>query len=82
MKTISVAITGSSDVHCFGLYLINIFTKPTKEDRCTDVMSKLPLYCLFVTVEDLNIWQRYRYEDINILTTQYFVLLDVTLGER
>ena len=55
METISVAINGSSDVCCFDLYLINIFTKPRKAERCTDVMFKLAFYCLSVTVEDLNL---------------------------
>ena len=55
METISVAITGSSDMRCLDLYLINIFTKSRKVERCTDVMFKLPFYCLSVTVEDLNL---------------------------
>ena len=33
VETISVGITGSSDVHCFDLYLINIFKKLTKAER-------------------------------------------------
>ena len=37
METISVAINDSSDVLCFVLYLINIFEKSTKAQRCTDV---------------------------------------------
>ena len=45
-------------------------------------MLKLAFYCLPDTVEGLNLLQRYRYEDINILGTQYFVLLDTTLGAR
>ena len=55
VKTISVAIASSSDVRCFDLYLINIFTKPTKAERYTDVMFKLAFYILFFTVEDLNL---------------------------
>ena len=55
MKTISVAINDSSDVLCFDLYLINIFVKSKKTERCTDVMFKLTLYCLSVAVEDLNL---------------------------
>ena len=55
METISVAITGSSDMRCFDLYLINIFKKSRKAERCTDVMFKLPSYFLSVTVEDLNL---------------------------
>ena len=53
-ETISVAINDSSDVRCLDLYLINIFTKSTKAERCTDIKFKLTLYCLSVTVEDLN----------------------------
>ena len=55
METISVAITDISDVRCLGLYLINIFTKFTKVERCTGITFKLKLYCLSVTVEDLNL---------------------------
>ena len=88
---ILVAITDSSDVCCFDLYLISIFTKSTKSERSTDIMFKLTLclfvtaenlYCLSVTIEDLNSSWKYRYEDINILGTCYFVLLDDTLGAR
>ena len=43
-------------------------------------MFKLTLYCLSVTVEDLNLYQRYRYEDINISGTRYFAALNSTLG--
>ena len=82
METISVAINGSSDVRCFDLYLINIFAKSKKAERCTDVMFKLTIYCLSVTAEDLNLQWRHRYEDINILGTWYFVLLDTTSGTR
>ena len=46
METISVAITGSSDMRCLDLYLINIFTKSRKAKRCADVMFKLAFYCL------------------------------------
>ena len=38
-ETISVAINGSSDVLYFVLYLINIFEKSTKAERCTDKLS-------------------------------------------
>ena len=82
METILVAITDNSDVCCFHLYLINIFTKSTKAERCTNIMFKLTIYCLSVTVEDLNLQSRYRYEDRNNLGTRYFVLLDGTLGAR
>ena len=54
-ETFSVAINDSSDVLCFDLYLINIFAKSTKAERCTDVMFELRLYCLSVTVEDLDL---------------------------
>ena len=50
-----MAINGSSDVLCFDLYLINIVSKSTKSERCTDVIFKLTLYSLSVTVEDLNL---------------------------
>ena len=46
METISVAISGSSDMRCLDLYLINIFTKSRKAKRCTDVMFKPAFYCL------------------------------------
>ena len=55
METILVAITDSSDVRYFDLYLINIFTKSTKLEICTDIMFKLTLYSWSVTVEDLNL---------------------------
>ena len=55
VETISVAISDSCDVLCFDLYLINIFTKSTKAEGYTDVMFKLTLYCLSVTVGDLNL---------------------------
>ena len=54
MEIISVAITGSYDMHGLDLYLINIFTKSRKTERWVDVMFKLAFYCLSVTVEDLN----------------------------
>ena len=54
-----MAVNDSSDVLCFDLYLINIFVKPMKAERCTGVMFKLTLYCLYITVEDLDL----RYED-------------------
>ena len=69
METISVAITGSFNVRCFDLYLINIVTKSRKAERCTDVNFKLAFYYLSVTVEDLNLQRRHRYEDINNLGT-------------
>ena len=81
METISVSINGSSDVRSFDLYLINIFTKSRKAERCTDVKFKLAFYCLPVPVED-NLQRRHRYEDINILGTRYFVLLNTTSGTR
>ena len=55
METISVAINDSFDVHCFDLYVIIIFAKSTKAERCTDVMFKLTLCYLSVTVDDLNL---------------------------
>ena len=55
METISVSINDSSDVLCSDLYLINIFSKSRKDERCTDVMFKLKLYCLPITVEDLSL---------------------------
>ena len=60
----------------------NVLTKSRKAERCTDIMLKQTFQCLSVTVEDLNVQQRYRYEDITILGTQYFVLLDTTSGAR
>ena len=39
METILVVITDSSDVRYFDLYLINIFTKFTKVEICTDYSS-------------------------------------------
>ena len=55
METISVAINDSSDALCFDLYLRNVFVKSTKAEKSTDVMFKLTLYFLSVTVEDLNL---------------------------
>ena len=52
VETISVAINDSSDMLYFDLYLINLFAK---SEKCTDVMFKLTLYCLSVTVKDLNV---------------------------
>ena len=50
-----MTITDSSNVRCLELYLINIFTKSTKAERCTDITFKLIFYCLFVATEDLNL---------------------------
>ena len=55
LEAISVAINDSSDVLCFDLYLINKFMKSAKAERCTDVMFKQTLYCLSITIEDLNL---------------------------
>ena len=79
MKTISVAISDSSDVLCFDQYPINIFAKSAKAKRCTGVIIKLTLHCLSVTVKDPNLQQRYRSEAINNLDTRYFVVLEPTL---
>ena len=54
VKTNSKAISDSSNVFCFDLYLRNAFAKSTMAERWTDVMFKLTLYCLSVTIEDLN----------------------------
>ena len=48
-------VSDSFDVQCLDLNLIIIFMKYTKAERCTDIMFKLTLYCLSVTVEDLNL---------------------------
>ena len=56
VETVSVAISDSSNVLYFDLCLIKIFAKSAKIERCTDVMFKLTLYCLSVTVEDLNLY--------------------------
>ena len=48
-------VSDSFDVQCLDLYLIIIFMKYTKAERCTDIMFKLTLYCLSVTVDDLNL---------------------------
>ena len=77
-----MAINDSSDVPCFDVYLINIFVKSTKAERCTHIIVKLTLYCVSVTVKDLNLQQRYRYKDINVLDTCYFIVLDSTLGAQ
>ena len=45
METMLVAINDSSDVLCFNLYLINIFAKSTKAERCKDVKFNLTLDC-------------------------------------
>ena len=50
-----MAISDCSDVIRFGQYLINIFAKSMKAQRCTGVMFKLTFYCLSVAVEDLNL---------------------------
>ena len=55
VETISVTTTHSSDVRCLDLYLMNIFTKYAKTKGCTDITFKLTLYCLSVTVENLNL---------------------------
>ena len=41
METISVAINDSSDVLYFALYLINMFARSMKAERCADVMFML-----------------------------------------
>ena len=50
-----VAITDSFNVQCLYLYLINILTKSTKAEKCTDIRFKLTIYCLSVTLENLNL---------------------------
>ena len=45
MENILVAISDSSDMLCFDLYLIKIFVKSTEAKRYTDVVFKLTLYC-------------------------------------
>ena len=55
VETILVGIASSSNVRCFDLYLTNILTKSTKAERDTDIMFKLKLNCLSVTVEDLHL---------------------------
>ena len=52
VETISVTITDGSDVRSLDLLLINI---STKAERCTDITFKLTLYCISVTLEDLNL---------------------------
>ena len=53
VETISVAVIDSSNI--FDLYLINIFMKSKKAERCTN-MFKLTLYYLSDTFEDPNLW--------------------------
>ena len=55
VEIISVAITDSSNVRYFDLYLINIFTKSTKAERSTNITFKLTLCCLSDTADDLNL---------------------------
>ena len=68
VERISVVITGKCDVSCFGSYLINIFLKSRKaeREREREEMFKQGNYCLSVTVQDLDLQQWYRYEEINI----------------
>lgn len=68
VERISVVITGKCDVSCFGSYLINIFLKSRKaeREREREDMLKQGNYCLSVTVQDLDLQQWYRYEEINI----------------
>ena len=61
---------------CFVLYLRN--SRRQRGRRYVHVDFLL----FIVTVEDLNLQRRYRYEDINILGTSYFAALDSTLGTR
>ena len=49
-----MAISDSFEKLCFDLYLINILAKSMTAERGTDVMVKLTLCCLSITVEDLN----------------------------
>ena len=56
VETISVAIKDKSNMICFDLYLINIFLKSTKAERCTDVMFRLTLYCLSGTYIGWTRW--------------------------
>ena len=67
-RTSSLAITDSSDVHCFDLYPINIFTKDTKTEWHTDVMkadaSLFICYCSiskFVTKVQIERRNYFRY---------------------
>ena len=55
VETIPVAVNDSSDVLSFDHFLINTFENSMKAERYTNVMFKLTLYCLYVTVEDLNL---------------------------
>ena len=57
-----MTINNSSDVLCFDL------AKSTKLEKCTDVMFKLTISCLSVTVEDIKLQQIYKYKIINILS--------------
>ena len=82
VETILVAIAGSSSVCCFDLYLINMLTKSTKAERCTDITFRSTLNSLSVTVENLHLQWGCRYEDAIILGTHSFVLLDANLGTR
>ena len=51
LETILVAIADSSDVRCFDLYLMNIFTKSTKAERCTDIIFRhLIVYLLLLKI--------------------------------
>ena len=43
VETISVIINDSSNVLCFGLYLIHIIGKSMKAERCIGVMFNLTL---------------------------------------
>ena len=54
VETISMATTDSCHVRYFELYLINIFMKSTKAERCADIMFRLT-FCLSVTIADLNL---------------------------
>ena len=80
VETISVVISDSSDMLYFDLYLIYVFDKSTKAERCADIMFKLTLHCLSCAVEGLSLSWRYRHEDMHILDTHYFILLGSTLG--
>ena len=53
-ETISEAINDSS-LFYFDHSLINIFVKSMKTERCTDIGFKLTLYCLSITLGDLNL---------------------------
>ena len=70
MKTISVTLNGSSGRLFFlpisNRYICEIYKR---DERCPDVIFKLTLYCLSVTVEDLNLQRR-----------SWFVVLNSALG--